>query len=536
MTQGSDTATTGSGNLGDLATRGTPVGDRVAGLTAAVTAARGRVPDPLLDEVTTAAERATGRLRLSARHTVVAIAGATGSGKSSTYNALTGLELSSVGIRRPTTSWATAVVWGSEGAGELLEWIGIPPRHQTMRDSMLDTRREDNALDGVVLLDLPDHDSTEVSHHLEVDRLVAVADLMVWILDPQKYADAAVHDRYFKPMATHQDVILVALNHIDTVPAERRQAMVDDVRRLLAEDGLPNVQVLAISAKEGIGMDELRGEIQRRVRDKASTTARVEADVAAAAGRLEAAGGDVPARELPAQRYRDLEEAVADAAGVSAVVDSIERSVGSRARSAVTWPPLLLGGKADPDVAALDREPRVAPLDRARVDTTVRGLADEAGDSVGKGWAPHVRTAATGRLAEAGDQLDRELGKVDLGGRLPVWLPLVRVLHWLLLLAFAGGLVWWGYAAIAGKSDDLSKVAGLPLPLVLAIAGLVLGLVLHVVGRALVGGLARTRAEEADERLRAVVHQVVDAEIAQPVTRELSAYGAFRRGIAAAKP
>lgn len=539
MTQGSDTATSGPGELdglGDLATRGTPVGDRVSGLTDAVTAARGRVPDPLLEEVTTAAERATGRLRLSARHTVVAIAGATGSGKSSTYNALTGLELSSVGIRRPTTSWATAVVWGSEGATELLDWIGIPPRHQTMRDSMLDTRREDGAFDGVVLLDLPDHDSTEVSHHLEVDRLVAVADLMVWILDPQKYADAAVHDRYFKPMATHQDVILVALNHIDTVPAERRQAMVDDVRRLLAEDGLPNVKVLPISAKEGIGMAELRAEIQRRVQDKRSTTARVEADLAAAAGRLEAVAGDSAARELPAQRFRDLEESVADAAGVSAVVDAIERSVGTRSRSAVTWPPLLLAGRGDPDVAALDREPRVAPLDRARVDTAVRGLADEAGDGVGKGWAPHVRTAATGRLGEVGDTLDRELGKVDLGGRLPFWLPLVRVLHWLLLLAFVGGLAWFGYAAVRGTTDDLTQVAGQPLPLVLAIAGLVLGLVLHVVGRALVGGLARSRAEAADERLRAVVHQVVDAEVTQPVTRELSAYGAFRRGITAAKP
>ncbi|HWJ11884.1 MAG TPA: GTPase, partial [Nocardioides sp.] len=191
MTEGLETAT----GLGDLATRGTPVGERLSGLGDAVLAARGRVPDELLDEVAASADRATGRLRLSARHTVVAIAGATGSGKSSTYNALTGLELSSVGIRRPTTSWATAVVWGSEGADELLDWIGIPPRHQTMRDSMLDARREDSSFDGVVLLDLPDHDSTEVSHHLEVDRLVAVADLMVWILDPQKYADAAVHDR-----------------------------------------------------------------------------------------------------------------------------------------------------------------------------------------------------------------------------------------------------------------------------------------------------------------------------------------------------
>ena len=522
-------------DLGDLATRGTPVGDRVKGLGDAVTAARGRVPDPLLDDLSAAADKATGRLRLSARHTVVAIAGATGSGKSSTYNALTGLELSSVGIRRPTTSWATAVVWGSEGAGELLDWLGIPPRHQTMRDSMLDTNREDKAFDGVVLLDLPDHDSTEVSHHLEVDRLIAVSDLMVWILDPQKYADAAVHDRYFKPMATHQEVILVALNHIDTVPAERRQAMVDDVRRLLAADGLPNVPVLPISAREGIGMAELRAEIQRRVQDKRSTSARVEADLVAAADRLESVGGTVPARELPVQRVRDLEDAVADAAGVSAVVDGIERTVGSRARSAVAWPPFLLLGRRDPDVQALDRDPSVAPLDRPTLDTAVRSLADEAEEGVGPAWAPHLRAAATGHLGEVGDELDRKLGQVDLGGRLPLWLNLVRVLHWLLLATLVGALGWWAYAAFRGTTEDLPQIAGYPLPPVLAVAALVLGLLLALLARGMVGGLARTRAESADEQLRGVVHEVLDARVVRPISQEIGSYAAFRRGITAAR-
>jgi len=517
----------------DLATRGTAIGAKVAGLGAAAEAARGRLDDALLDDVATAVEKSTGRLRLSARHTVVAIAGATGSGKSSTYNALTGLELSSVGIRRPTTSWATAVVWGSEGAGELLEWLGIPPRHQTMRDSMLDTPRGDEEFDGVVLLDLPDHDSTEVSHHLEVDRLVATADLMVWILDPQKYADAAVHDRYFKPLRTHQDVILVALNHIDTVPPERRQAMIDDVRRLLAADGLPDVQVLPISAREGIGMAELRAEILRRVRDKRSTTLRVEADIAAAAQRLEQAGGTTPAAELPPSRIEDVEDRVADAAGVSAVVEGIERTVAQRARRAVAWPPLaLLGGRRDAADAA---EPRVAPLDRAAVDTTVRGLADEAAAGVGPGWTRHVLAAATGRLDEAGPRLDRELRAVDLGGRLPAWVGLVRVLHWLLLIAAVAGFVWWGVAAAQGSSGDLTHLAGLPLPAVLGIGGLVLGLLLAVVGGMLVRGLARQRAEAADERLRGVVHAVLDADVVQPLRAELASYAAFRRGIDAAR-
>ncbi len=89
-----------------------------------------------------------------------------------------------------------------------------------------------------MLLDLPDHDSTEVSHHLEVDRLIGMTDLMIWVLDPQKYADAAVHDRFLRPMATHKDVMLVVVNHIDEVPEDRRPSMLDDVRRLLEVDGL----------------------------------------------------------------------------------------------------------------------------------------------------------------------------------------------------------------------------------------------------------------------------------------------------------
>ena len=124
-----------------LVTRGSDIGARIEGLDAAVEAARGRLDDALVDDAGAVVDRAAGRLRLSADHTVVAIAGATGSGKSSTFNALTGLELSAVGVRRPTTSWATACVWGSEGADELLEWLGIPPRHQVTRDSMLDTGR-----------------------------------------------------------------------------------------------------------------------------------------------------------------------------------------------------------------------------------------------------------------------------------------------------------------------------------------------------------------------------------------------------------
>ena len=173
-----------------LVGRGGDITDRVDGLAEAARSARGRLDDELVDEAARVAEQASARLRLSGDHTVVALAGATGSGKSSTFNAVTGLELAAIGVRRPTTSWTMACAWGRDGAGELLDWLGVPKRHQVLRDSMLDEPRQDRQsnLDGLVLLDLPDHDSTEVAHHVEVDRLVRLADLLVWVLDPQKYA------------------------------------------------------------------------------------------------------------------------------------------------------------------------------------------------------------------------------------------------------------------------------------------------------------------------------------------------------------
>ena len=531
-----------------LVTRGTDTGARLEGLAAATEAARGRLDDELVGRAATVVERGTSRLRLSAHHTVVGIAGATGSGKSSTFNALTGLELSAVGVRRPTTSWATACVWGTEGAGELLEWLGIPPRHQTTRDSMLDTRRESNALEGVVLLDLPDHDSTEVAHHLEVDRLVALADMFVWVLDPQKYADAAIHDRYLAPMRTHADVMVVVLNHIDTVPEDRRDAMVDDVRRLLAADGIPDVPVIPISARHGIGIDQLKGEIEKRVADKRMTVGRIEADVRAAAGELRAAAGDAPTRTLSDERVEALESALAEGAGVPAIVEAVERSTRWRAGRATGWPLVSWVGRLRPDpLKKLEIDlgadskalrgqgvsvPQATAVQRAKIDAEVRSLADDVSTGLGAPFADSVRRASTARLSEVGDRLDDALRTVDLDAeRLPVWAGAVRVLQWLLVLAALVGGAWSVAAMLSGGLGDLARVGGVALPLVLLGGGVLLGVFLALVCRGLVAATARSRAAAADRRLREAVSEVASELVVAPVQAELTAYTSLRTGL-----
>jgi GTPase Era involved in 16S rRNA processing len=540
-----------------LVTRGSDLGGRIEALQAATEAARGRLDDEVVDEAQAVVERAAGRLRLSADHTVVAIAGATGSGKSSTFNALTGLELSAVGVRRPTTSWATACVWGSEGAQELLEWLGIPPRHQTTRDSMLDSAgltgpgREDRDMEGVVLLDLPDHDSTEVAHHLEVDRIVSLADLLVWVLDPQKYADAAIHDRYLAPLASHAGVMVVVLNHIDTVPEDRRAAMLADVRRLLDRDGLGEVPVIAASARHGAGVAELRAEISHRVADKKSTRQRIEADLRAVAARLNEECGTGKPRSLASGRVQALEEALADSAGVPTVVGAIERSTRMRARQATGWPVVSWVSRLKPDplrrlhldlgaegkrLTGRSRTsiPEATPVQRAKVDTEVRALADDVSAGMTRPWADGVRRASTSRLGELSDRLDAEIAATDLGvAKIPAWAGAVRVLQWLLILAALVGGGWTVALAASGSlgDDSVPDYGGLDLPILLLIGGVVVGILLALLCRALVDLTARKRAAAADRKLRDAVHRVSAELVVAPVEEELAAFRAVRTGL-----
>lgn len=539
-----------------LVTRGTDIGSRIEALDSAISASRGRLDEELLDDAADIVERASSRMRLSADHTVVALAGATGSGKSSTFNALTGLELAAVGVRRPTTSWATACVWGGNGAEELLTWLGIAPRHQVVRDSMLDTGRENRTMGGVVLLDLPDHDSTELSHHLEVDRLVKLADLLVWVLDPQKYADAAIHDRYLRPLATHKDVMVVVLNHLDTVPEDRRGAMVADVRRLLDADGLAGVPIFGVSAKTGLGLDDLRTEIAGRVKQKESTKARFSADLKATAHRLDEVTGNGGGAALSKQRVAALDDALADAAGVPTVVAAVESSTRMRANRVTGWPMTAWVSRLKPDplkrlhlnLGAAGREltgtsrtslPEATRVQRARVDTEVRKVADDVSTQLSRPWANAVRSASTARLGDLNDRLDQALAGTDLDAdRIPVWAGAVRALQWILMLAWVVGALWlaalFAVRYLNFEMPPTPKLAGFPLPLVLLVGGILLGILLALACRGLVGATARSRARSADKRLRAAIGEVSSELVVGPVQTELTAYAEARRGLDAA--
>lgn len=528
------------------------VARRLDGLTEAVTAGRGRIDAEILAPAEMLTDRAAERLTLSGEHTIVALAGATGSGKSSLFNALTDLELAGVGVRRPTTSWALACAWGPDGAQGLLEWMGIPARHQVSRMSMLDHSSEDTKLDGLVLLDLPDHDSTEVSHHLEMDRLVNYADLLVWVLDPQKYADAAIHDRYIRPMASYSDVTLVVLNQIDRIPFEERERALTDVRRILADEGLPDVRVIGVSATRGDGVEDLKRELAARIRAKSSAKARLSSDIEAAAEVIERVGGSAPAKAISEADRQALDSAFVDGVGVPQLVEAVEASTRRRAALHTGWPVARWLGRIGADsreewqrdgdlsLSSITRSslPEAGSVQRANAELAIRDLAEQASAGLERPWRDAVRDAPKGE--DIIDELDAAIlaSSVDVA-RPAWWWKIVHALQIVAILAAVGGLLWLAAQGITRFSSvdlpDIGTVGPVPVAAVVVLGSLVAGLMLAVGSRIAARRGGRRQARRVDQALRSAITRVTAERVVGPIEAELAAYGRYRSGITAAR-
>lgn len=520
-----------------------------------LTAVDGLLPDAELVPAHTLVERAGTRLALSRDHTVVALAGATGSGKSSLFNALAQLELSPVGVRRPTTGVTHACVWGPlEGANRLLDWTGVLPRHRFVRESALDADDE-TALHGLILLDLPDFDSVQRSHRLEVDRLLGLVDQVVWVVDPQKYADRVIHDSYLREFHRHRDVTLVVLNQADRLPPSELPRVLDDLRRLLDSDGLTGVPLLATTAIDPAGMVGLRSALERTVAERQAALRRLAGDVdSVVAGLDELVGSARPAGGPDDATVAGLNRALAGAAGVPAVSEAVERAYRHRAGAATGWP-LVRGWRrlrpdplrrlhlpgptreaADPaaeSLVAATSVPDPTAAQRSALGLAVRAVADRAAAGLPAAWPTAVTSAARSRHDDLPDALDRAIAGTDLGlDRRPLWWRIVGGVQWLVTLAAVVGLGWLvlGYAlrVLGLPALDNPMVGEVPLPTVLLLGGLLAGLLVAALTRPVVRWAAQRARARARQRLTVRVAEVGEEYVLAPVRIVLASYAQAR--------
>ncbi|MEV0410953.1 YfjP family GTPase [Streptomyces sp. NPDC050448] len=532
-----------------LSPEGQALRTRLEALRQLVGLSRTRLDGKTLAEAGRVLDEAAARRGLSPQHTVVAIAGATGSGKSTLFNSLAGVQISETGLRRPTTAAPIACSW-SDGAAGLLDRLEIPGR---LRRRPRETS-EAGALRGMVLVDLPDLDSAVRAHRDHVDRVLALVDAVVWVVDPEKYADAVLHERYLRPLAGHAEVTFVVLNQVDRLPGESADLVLDDLRRLLDDDGIalgehdePGATVLGLSALTGEGVGELRDLLAQFTQEKGAATRRICADVDRAAVRLRplyVADGH-PGPEIGEAARAEFEDQLAEAVGAYAAGLAAERAWRRNAGKACGTPWLrlwrwyenrraprtlaalaVIGGRGSAAAQAPDEEEVTA---RQRVEQAVRAVADAAADGLPDPWAQAVReTAVRGaeQLPEALDEIAVTLGPaVAVPGAKPprpAWWPAaVLAQAAMTLLQVYGGL--WLVGQIAGVLEPR-----LMPPVLLMVAGIVGGPLVEWTCSIAARGPARRYGQDAERRLRQAAAGCGRARVLEPVAAELLRYREVR--------
>ncbi|MFC7375955.1 dynamin family protein [Brachybacterium sp. GCM10030268] len=553
-----------------------PLAERIDALERSADALEGIAPGADVEAVRDLLDRIDRRRALSAEHTVIGVFGATGSGKSTLVNALVGSEISRAAVRRPTTARPVAAVLGAAGSDPLLDWLEVEERHhldgtgvtleaaaapvpsrrcrrRRVRGADPDGAQSraangdgaDDGTPGIVLLDLPDLDSVQADHRAIAERMTGMVDVIVWVTDPQKYADAVLHHDFVRPYAGHDAVTVLVLNQIDRIRESEREEVLASLSGIARADGLDQAPVMGTSASTGEGVDQLREQLVAIARTREAAAARQRADVRGGAERLlEAADPSGMPGQVPHAEVSTLVEDLATAARVEPVAQAVGASYRYRAAGQVGWPPLRWVRRLRPDPLGrlgigrrrdgegLERTslPEPDAATRARASGGVRRFADAASVGGSDPWRAAVRQAARSREEELPDALDQAFAGADLRTTTASWWwPVLNILQWLAVLTWVVGLGWLvlnaalAFFAIPPPPMPMIEELWIPIPVptALIVLGIAAGVLLALAGGAIAALAGAGHRRRARTVLTAQVREVALRHVVAGVDAEL---------------
>jgi hypothetical protein len=238
-------------------------------------------------------------------------------------------------------------------------------------------------------------DSVEPRHRVEVDRLLHLVDVVVWICDPQKYADQLVHEGYLRQLAGQRSGLIVALNQTDKLLPAHLPKVGGDLRQLLDEGGLANVPLVATSATKDV--PELPATKRGPIKPKPSPFSQERS--------TRGYKGVATLRAL-------IEPIIASG---TAGFDSVDRDVTATLKDLA----VLAGGPASqPPTGRL-----VESFSKNQIDQGVRDYAASAAQGLPEPWQEAVTMTASARLPELPEALGKASERATANRPRRIWLP-----------------------------------------------------------------------------------------------------------------
>ena len=598
-----------------------PFARSVASLKDAISYGEGRVPETVLLDAAETLERLSQRRELSTEHTVIGFFGATGSGKSTLFNAIAGQNIALSAPTRPTTSTVQAAIWEAEGSEELLDWLGIDKRvyPQTQALAAEGEATEGNEASGnnkvaggvaapnavtepapglfnrirravggrgemrtrtggLILLDMPDFDSVTTTNRDLAARMMRYVDVLVWVVDPQKYADAVIHRDFMVPLAASGAQALCVLNQADKLAPAEVPAVLASLTRLLQAEGTEAhllAAPIAVSARTGEGVDVLRDLLAQVAAAKSLSLQRTDAQLHATASQLRTyAGGEgtVLAGAYALEAEQKLVKACYASSQAEQVLEaataSYRRAAGQRTGWILTrWMSRLkadplrrlhLGqqdetksaSKAEKSAGMLGSDSENAPelvasslpplsaAQKAGMANAVRQYSKQMAARIDEPWKRSIKEAALSREAELPELLERDMVRIDYGlGRTRAPWVIFNALQWIALLSALVGVGWltlisgMAYLQIQLPPAPTPEGSPVPLPTLLLLLGVLLGIASAGVGRLLTAMGSRYYARKLRGRLQTGVEKAVQSCVVAPVQQEAKRLNAYRKAL-----
>lgn len=592
-----------------------PFARSVTSLKDAISYGEGRVPETVLLDAAETLERLSQRRELSTEHTVIGFFGATGSGKSTLFNAIAGQNIALSAPTRPTTSTVQAAIWEAEGSEELLDWLGIDKRvyPQTQALAAEGDATEGNEAGGgaaapnavtepapglfnrirravggrgemrtrtggLILLDMPDFDSVTTTNRDLAARMMRYVDVLVWVVDPQKYADAVIHRDFMVPLAASGAQALCVLNQADKLAPAEVPAVLASLTRLLQAEGTEAhllAAPIAVSARTGEGVDVLRDLLAQVAAAKSLSLQRTDAQLHATASQLRTyAGGEgtVLAGAYALEAEQKLVKACYTSSQAEQVLEAATASYRRAAGQHTGWiltrwmsrlkaDPLrrlhlgqqeetksaskaeksagMLGSDSEnaPELVASSLPP-LSAAQKAGMANAVRQYSKQMAARIDEPWKRSMKEAALSREAELPELLERDMVRIDYGlGRTRAPWVIFNALQWIALLSALVGVGWltlisgMAYLQIQLPPAPTPEGSPVPLPTLLLLLGILLGIASAGVGRLLTAMGSRYYARKLRGRLQTGVEKAVQSCVVAPVQQEAKRLTSYRKAL-----
>ena len=598
-----------------------PFARSVASLKEAISYGEGRVPETVLLDAAETLERLSQRRELSTEHTVIGFFGATGSGKSTLFNAIAGQNIALSAPTRPTTSTVQAAIWEAEGSEELLDWLGIDkrvyPQTQALaaegettagnkaggNNKAVEGAAAPNAVTepapglfnrirravggrgemrtrtgGLILLDMPDFDSVTTTNRDLAARMMRYVDVLVWVVDPQKYADAVIHRDFMVPLAASGAQALCVLNQADKLASAEVPAVIASLTRLLQAEGTEAhllAAPIAVSARTGEGIDVLRDLLAQVAAAKSLSLQRTDAQLRATASQLRTyAGGEgaVLAGAYALEAEQKLVKACYTSSQAEQVLQAATASYRRAAGQHTGWiltrwmsrlkaDPLrrlhlgqqdeskstskteksagMLGSDSEnaPELVASSLPP-LSAAQKAGMANAVRQYSKQMAARIDEPWKRSMKEAALSREAELPELLERDMMRIDYGlGRTRAPWVIFNTLQWIALLSALVGVGWltlisgMAYLQIHLPPTPTPEGSPVPLPTLLLLLGILLGIASAGVGRLLTAMGSRYYARKLRGRLQTGVEKAVQSCVVAPVQLEAKRLNSYRKAL-----